>query len=173
MATSFWRVTVRASMRLERLAQTISMTTPTAQPSTRSGGRSRPLTCSASGVTKPSKLFPLGMRLRDLGREDLQFRRGLLDQDARLQAAHDSHGVPPAVGLTAEREREVEIDMAARREHRGEVKRRRQHSHYRDRLVVDDERAADNPGVGGKPALPHPVAEHYRRPAHAICTLRR
>ena len=50
MAISFWRVTVRASRRFERLAQTISITTPTAQASTSSAVRRRPVTCSSRGT---------------------------------------------------------------------------------------------------------------------------
>ena len=41
MAISFWRAAVRASSRFERLAQTISITTPTAHASTTNAGRKR------------------------------------------------------------------------------------------------------------------------------------
>ena len=55
IATSFCRVAVRARSRLERLAQTISITIPTAPASTQTASRTRPLTCSASGLTLPWK----------------------------------------------------------------------------------------------------------------------
>ena len=48
IASSFCRVVLRASNRLDRFAQTISITTPTANASTVSAGRSLPLTCSFS-----------------------------------------------------------------------------------------------------------------------------
>ena len=51
IAISFCRAAVRASSRFDRLAQTISMTTPTAPASTQSARRIRPLTWSASGFT--------------------------------------------------------------------------------------------------------------------------
>ena len=54
IAISFCRAAVRASSRFDRLAHTISMTTATAPARTASAGRTRPLTCSASGIAKPS-----------------------------------------------------------------------------------------------------------------------
>ena len=60
MATSFCRAAVRASSRFDRLAQTISMTMPTAPASTHAARRTLPLTCSDSGRTMPSKVLRSG-----------------------------------------------------------------------------------------------------------------
>ena len=60
MAISFWRAAVRASSRLDRFAQTISITIATAPASTQTASRIRPLTCSASGFTLPSKALRSG-----------------------------------------------------------------------------------------------------------------
>ena len=60
MATSFCRAAVRASSRFDRLAQTISMTMPTAPASTHAASRTLPLTCSDSGRTMPSKVLRSG-----------------------------------------------------------------------------------------------------------------
>ena len=46
MAISCLRVAVRASNKFERFAQTINMTTPTAEARMKSAGRIFPLTCS-------------------------------------------------------------------------------------------------------------------------------
>ena len=131
IAISFCRAAVRASSRFERLAQTISITTPTAPASTRSASRSVPLTCSASGVTRPSKLLRSRMRrARSAAPASRASACALAAGDAGLQPADHRHRVAPAVGLGAEREREVEIEVAAGREDRREVERRRQHADH-------------------------------------------
>ena len=52
--------------------------------------------------------------------------------------------------------------MAAGREHGREVERGRQHADDGVRLIVQDERGADDRGVGIEPALPESVPEHHR-----------
>ena len=55
IAISLCRAAVRASSRFDRLAQTISITIPTAPASTQTASRILPLTCSDNGLTMPSK----------------------------------------------------------------------------------------------------------------------
>ena len=113
---------------------------PTAPASTQSARRIRPLTWSASGFTKPSNELRSGCSRVSCAamvlRLGLRLRRG----HAGLQAADHRHRVAPAVGLGAQRKRKVEIEVAARREHRREIERGRQHADHRVRLVVERER---------------------------------
>ncbi len=60
IAISFCREAVRASSRLERLAQTMSITIPTAAASTHTAVRMRPPIWSASGFTLPCRPFRSG-----------------------------------------------------------------------------------------------------------------
>ena len=126
MAISFCRVAVRASSRLERLAQTISITTPTAHASTSRAGRIRPLTCSASGLIRPSKSLRSGCAWVICCASIFSSAWALPIGDAGLQAADDRHGVSPAVGLVAQGKGKIQIEMAAGREDRGEIERSRQ-----------------------------------------------
>ena len=161
MAISFCRVAVRASSRLERFAQTISITTPTAHAST---SKRRP--DAAADVFRQRgelafKIVALRMGARDLLGQDLHLGLGAADGDAGLQAADDRHGVSPAVGLIAERKRKIQIEVAAGGEDRGHIERGRQYAGHGDRLIIDGERAADQSGVGAEPPLPQTVAQQH------------
>src|SRR5207247_1923918 len=72
------------------------------------------------------------------------------------------HGVSPPIGLGAQREGEVQIEMAARSENSREIERSRQDADHRDRFIVQYQRAAEDAGVGNKPAFPQTMAYQNR-----------
>ena len=95
----------------------------TAQASTNSAGRRRPLTCSSSGTILGRMSLRWGYstvsRLPSASsRPALSYGR------ARFQSADDRDGVAPAVGFRGEREGKVEIDARAWREDCGNRRKR-------------------------------------------------
>ena len=89
-------------------------------------------------------------------RSDLGVRR--LRSDVGLQPPDHRHRVPETVSLLTQREREVEIELAAWREHGAEVERCREDADDGVRLVVDGQRRADDGGIGVEAPFPEPCA---------------
>ena len=68
---------------------------------------------------------------------------------------------------------EIQIEVAAGGEDRGQIERCRQYAGHGDRLIVDGERAADDAGIGAEAPVPQTVAQAARPWARAICIPRR
>ena len=158
-AISCRRLAARASCRLARLAQTISITTPTAASSSSIAVRRWPATCTASDCHQR----PQRVALRVCGREGLAQNAQLglrrLDRRLGLQASDDAERVAPAVGVVVERERREDIDRAARREQRAEVEGGGQHADDRGRQPVEDDRPPGHTRVAAVALLPQVMAD--------------
>jgi hypothetical protein len=63
----------------------------------------------------------LRMLCGDLRGQGSDFDTGRADRRTRFQTANHGHRVAPAVGLGAEREWKVEVEVATWREHRREI----------------------------------------------------
>ena len=109
----------------------------------------------------PSKSLRSRCAARDLRGQDGQLGPRLAHRDARFETANDGDRVAPAVGFLAEGKGKIQIDVAAGSEDRGEIERRRQHADHGDRLIVDNERAADKSGVGAEAPRPEAVAQQH------------
>src|SRR5207302_242376 len=107
------------------------------------------------------EVVALRMRLRDLPGEDLQFSLSLADGDGGFEPADDGQRVSPAVSFVAEREREIEINVAAGSEHRSEIEGSREHTDDGNRLVVDGECPADNSRVAAETPVPQSMAQQH------------
>ena len=103
------------------------------------------------------------------GASTAQLGPSLAHRDARFETANDGERVAPAVGFLAEGKGKIEIDVAAGSEDRSEIERRRQDAYHGDRLIVENERAADKSGVGAKAPGPEAVAHAAQPWARAIC----
>ena len=107
------------------------------------------------------KIVAVRMGTGHLRGQDLQLGAGTAHRDARFQPRDDGHGVAPAVGFGAEGKREIQIEVAAGGEDRGQVERGGQDSGYRDGIRVDRQCLADNRGIGTEPADPQAMAQQY------------
>ena len=96
----------------------------------------------------------------DLAREQPDLGTCLVHGDTRLQATDHRHRVAPAVGLLAQGKGKIQVEVAARREHRRKVEGRREHAHHGVRLVVEGEGAAHDPGIRVEAPSPEPMAQH-------------
>jgi hypothetical protein len=107
------------------------------------------------------KTVAFGMFCGDLTRDRPDFRLRAIRRHARRQSANHRHRVAPAIRLGTQREREIQIEVTARREHRGEIEGFRQHADHRVRFAVQRQRRADDRRVGVEAPLPQTVAQHH------------
>ncbi len=152
------RSDARASSRLPTFAQEISSTSATAAVSTRSTGRTLPTSRRAAGRARPWRSPTPDPRGRGPARSWTCCGLRLRQRDPRLQLAHDAQHDHPARRLfrvDADGREDVGID-----DRRPE--RRRHDPDDGHGLAVEQDRSADERGIGPEPSRPQ--ARGRRRP---------